>query len=262
MVAQNSELEGFVRSCAQHCTSRLELWERVIGILEPRKVLELGVWRGDFAAHLLAKCASIEEYYMIDPWRKLSSWNKPLNVDDIIFEQAFSAAIDATRFATDKLTVLRGTTLEVINRIPDASLDFTYIDGDHTLRGISIDLINVYPKLKVGGYLAGDDFISDIWQHDTKFEPTLVFPFTAYFAEAVGGCLFALPFHQYLLQKPMQGEAGFRFVDLVGDYDERSLRDQLSLQKLAGKRLRRAIPKPVRSALRRLLRSPERQARC
>jgi hypothetical protein len=243
-----------VRSGAQHCTSRLELWERLIRVLEPQKVLELGVWRGAFAAHLLAKCASIEKYYMIDSWRNLSSWNKPLNVDDMIFEEAFSAAIDATRFAPDRITVLRGTTIEVINRIPDASLDFAYVDGDHTLRGISIDLINVYPKLKTGGYLAGDDLMPDIWQHDTKFEPTLVFPFTAYFAEAVGGRLFALPFHQYLMQKPMPGEAEFDFVDLVGDYDERSLRDQLSLQKFARKRLRQAIPKPVRSRLRRLLR--------
>ena len=33
--------------------------------------------------------------------------------------------------------MLRGTTTEVIDRVPDRSVDFAYIDGDHTLRGIT-----------------------------------------------------------------------------------------------------------------------------
>jgi hypothetical protein len=51
-----------------------------------------------------------------------------------------------TEFASAKRVVLRGRTKEVIDDIPDNSLDFAYIDGDHTLRGITVDLIKVFPR--------------------------------------------------------------------------------------------------------------------
>jgi hypothetical protein len=48
--------------------------------------------------------------------------------------------MEATRFAADKITILRGTTSEMINRIPDTSVDLAYIDGDRPLRRITIDV--------------------------------------------------------------------------------------------------------------------------
>jgi predicted O-methyltransferase YrrM len=90
-------------------------------------------------------------------------WNKPLNTNDADLETARRAAIAATTFAASKVTVLRGTTIEVIGRIPDETLDFAYLDGDHTLRGIPIDLIKVYPKIKPGGVIGDDDFEPTPW---------------------------------------------------------------------------------------------------
>ena len=51
---------------------------------------EIGVWRGEFAEHILRRCPSIEHYYMVDPWRHLDDWNKPANVSDPEFDQIFS----------------------------------------------------------------------------------------------------------------------------------------------------------------------------
>jgi hypothetical protein len=45
---------------------------------------------------------------------------------------------------------LRGKTTEVIDKIPDASLDIVYIDGDHMLRGITIDLCQSPPRRHPG----------------------------------------------------------------------------------------------------------------
>ncbi|MEO0338135.1 MAG: riboflavin synthase, partial [Bacteroidota bacterium] len=57
---------------------------------------------------------------------------------------AIKETLDKTNFAKEKRIILRGKTTEVINKIKDNSLDFVYIDGDHTLRGITIDLINIW----------------------------------------------------------------------------------------------------------------------
>ena len=102
---------------------------------------------------------------MIDPWAHLPNWNKPFNVDDLTFEEVYAEALRKTDFAASRRIVLRGRTSAVIDEVPDQSLDFAYIDGDHTLRGITLDLIQVLPKIKDGGLIGGDDFVNKPWQH-------------------------------------------------------------------------------------------------
>lgn len=178
------------------------------------------MWKGAFAERILKECEQIEQYHMIDPWTTLPDWNKPLNVGPETFERAYEEAMQRTAFASNKIVVHRGRTKEVIQNIPE-SLDFAYIDGDHTLRGISIDLINVLPKIREGGFIGGDDFASDPWQHPARFEPTLVFPFAVFFAEAMSLPVMALPFDQFLMQK--RPGASFSFLDTTGKYRDNSL---------------------------------------
>ncbi|HTQ19161.1 class I SAM-dependent methyltransferase [Mycobacterium sp.] len=195
---------------------------------------EIGVYRGHFAARILADCSSIQRYYMVDPWRHLDGWNKPANTDDARFAGYLAESKANTEFAGDKRIILRGTTIEVLDQIPDGSLDFVYVDGDHTLRGISIDLINVYPKVRAGGWIGGDDFTHTVFQHGARFEPTLVFPFAIYFAEAVGARIFGLPHLQFLICKPTETAAGFEFVDLTESYPDTALQGQFRLQRIVG----------------------------
>lgn len=225
MTEAGEELAGGVWRGAE---SREALWAQMLAHRLPRAVLEIGVWRGDFTALALKAAPSIERYFMIDPWRPLDAWNKPYNVDAPSFDEHYAAALAATEFAADRRRVLRGRTVDVIDQVEDASLDFIYVDGDHTLRGVSIDLIASWPKLQSGGWMAGDDFGSSIWQHGAAWEPTLVFPFAVHFAEAVGARLWALPHGQFVMEKPAPGARDFAFVDLVGVYGEQSLLPDLT----------------------------------
>lgn len=164
---------------------------------------------------------------MIDPWRHLADWNKPANRTDEEFVEIKAEALARTEFAAAKRVVLEGRTADVCCRLPDRCLDFAYIDGDHTLRGITIDLIRVWPKVKVGGVVAGDDFCKSVWQHPESFEPTLVFPFAIYFAEAVGSVVYGLPFNQFAIVKGFPLGSAFEFRDLTGSYLSVALRDAL-----------------------------------
>ncbi|MEZ5437929.1 MAG: class I SAM-dependent methyltransferase [Lysobacteraceae bacterium] len=203
---------------------RFELWISVMTALSVRRVAEIGVYRGQFSARMLAAVPSLQRYFLIDPWRQLSNWNKPANTDDMAFEGHYRHALNTTEFAAEKRTVLRGLTSEVVDEIPDSSLDLVYIDGDHTLRGISIDLISSFPKVRDGGWIVGDDLSRTIWQHDRRFEPTMVFPFVVHFAEAHRLRIFTLPFNQFAMQKTSEA---FELVDLAGGYGDTSLHSQL-----------------------------------
>ena len=206
--------------------TRLDLWAAFLDRIEARNVAEIGVYRGVFAAHILARCPALETYYMIDPWRHLEDWNKPANREDDTFQRFFEEVMHKTRDYSRQRVVLRGRTTEVVDQIPDASLDFAYVDGDHTLRGITVDLLRVYPKVRNGGWIGGDDFSRSIWQHGPDFEPTLVFPFAVYFAEGVGARIYGLPHAQFLIEKRPDDE--FEFVDLTGKYRRRDLLTQMT----------------------------------
>jgi Methyltransferase domain len=206
-------------------TDRFELWANLVDSEGATTVAEVGVYRGAFATRMLRRIPTIERYFMIDPWRHLEDWNKPANADDATLEGVYEEALSSTAFAADRRVVLRGTTAEVIQEIPDGSLDFAYIDGDHTLRGISVDLVSVFPKVREGGFIGGDDFTPSIWQHPSQFEPTLVFPFAVYFAEAVSAPIYSMPHRQFLIEK--RAGTGFEFNDLVGEYGDLGLRRQL-----------------------------------
>jgi hypothetical protein len=234
-----------VENVAASAKSRLDMWIRLIDLAHIKQMAEVGVWKGEFAEAALRACPHVQTYYMIDPWRRLDQWNKLMNIDDRGFNEICDEALRRTEFAAKRRIVLRGTTLEVIGDIADASLDLVYIDGDHTLRSITIDLVASYVKVKVGRYLGGDDFCPTIWGHSLHFEPTLVFPFALNFAEAVGATIYCLPFNQFMLRKPESGQREFAIIDQTGEYGDTSLGSQLSLQTLTKRAIREKLPSPL-----------------
>jgi hypothetical protein len=207
---------------------RDELWAAILRDVQANSVLELGVWKGEFAEYLLRHCPAIARYYMLDPWQHLDHWNKPANVDQASFDTIYSEAMARSDFAGERRIVLRGTTTQMIDRIPDGALDVAYIDGDHTLRGITIDLISTYAKVRPGGILGGDDYTPSIWQHAENFEPSLVCPFAAYFAESQGAPLIVLPHNQFAIIKPPEPGNFFQVIDKAQGYGERALLWQIA----------------------------------
>lgn len=169
---------------------RYALWIALINRMSRHRkvtIAEIGVWEGDFAYEILKNCPNVEKYYLVDPWRHLVDWRKPLNVSDERFNRAFDTTMRRLEFAKDRVSVLRGTTLEVVDQIDDGELDLVYIDGDHTAKGIVIDLIKLYPKVRDNGVIGGDDYVGNIYHHDPeRFDPTMVRPVVDGFVSAHG----------------------------------------------------------------------------
>lgn len=224
---------------ARSAGDRLELWRTVATELGVRRMAEIGVQSGRFASSMLDGCPAIETYYLVDPWRHLDGWNKPANVDDASHEACFREAVERTKAHAGRCSFLRGTTAEMSARIPDGALDFAYIDGDHSLRGIVIDLVRMWPKIRTGGIIGGDDFVASIFQHGPGFEPTMVFPLAVHFAEAVDAEILVLPFDQFAILK--SGSARFRFHDPDGSRSDTSVASQLARRHGGGARGLRAI---------------------
>lgn len=228
----DSDISGFLRKEGVNYTDRRALIIDILNEIEVKNFAEIGVFKGDFALSILESVNSIRRYFLIDPWRHLDRWNRPGNRSEKEFTDIFSEALDKLSQFDSKTQFLRGKTTEVVDSVENESLDAIYIDGDHTLRGISIDLICWYPKVRSGGVIIGDDFTTTIWQHHTRYEPTFVFPFAVYFAEAMGNRIFSLPSSQFVIIKDDSRQANI-FVDLVGKYPSLDLREQIKKRPIA-----------------------------
>ena len=161
---------------------------------------EIGVWKGDLARHVLQDVPSIQKYYLVDPWKHQRDWNKPFNRDDTEFEEIYNIAMNATEAWRDKREVLRGPSADMSSKVPNNSLDFLYIDGDHTEKGTRIDVLSWWPKLRVGGAMYGDDFV-DGFQHGAKFAGTAVKSVVTRFAKTSRSPLYELAGLQYVVFK-------------------------------------------------------------
>lgn len=104
----------------------------------PLNGCEIGVSRGANAIRML-KNLPIENLYLIEPDKK---------------------AIGLSMFKRfgDKTTFIFDYSYNVAQVIPDESLDFCYIDGDHSYEGVRKDIELFYPKVRKGGVLCGHDF--------------------------------------------------------------------------------------------------------
>lgn len=130
-------------------------------IPEDARCVEVGVWKGDFSAQILSLAAP-RELHLVDPW---------------LFQPAFpgrwyGGAKAAGQYDMDR--IYRGVVQRfaarpevIIHRLPsvaaaaelaDGSFDWAYIDGDHSYEAVKADLAAWYPKIKLGGALAGDDY--------------------------------------------------------------------------------------------------------
>jgi hypothetical protein len=128
--------------------------------------MEIGVCTGANASELL-KSTSPASLVLVDPWNY--KWHA-FNLEKSVFggvngnlppEEAAEAVFrHASRLvgSDPRVTIMRGTAAEKVPQIPDGSLDWAYIDGDHSYLGALTDLELVLPKMKPACVIAGHDW--------------------------------------------------------------------------------------------------------
>jgi hypothetical protein len=73
------------------------------------------------------------------------------------WERIYQAARKSTAFASERVEILRMDSVEAANRVADRSLDFVFIDGDHSHEGCKRDIEAWAAKVKAGGWIGGHD---------------------------------------------------------------------------------------------------------
>ncbi len=132
--------------------------------------VEVGVFRGGMSRRLLRHPGIT--LHMVDSWE---AWGDGRYKDSDDYHAGLTQeqqdgyyrdALANTEFALDRRNVLRMRSTDAAETFSDASLDFVFIDADHSYEGCKEDIAAWLPKVKPGGWLGGHDYDHQIY---TKF---------------------------------------------------------------------------------------------
>lgn len=119
------------------------------------RLAEIGVWKGELS-RILWSMESTKYLLMVDPFDARSTGmterKTQLQLDEIYEKLQREKPIT--------VEIMRMPSIRAAERVPDASLDFVFIDALHTLEAVMADIGAWVPKIREGGMIAGDDYSS------------------------------------------------------------------------------------------------------
>lgn len=116
--------------------------------------VEVGTEYGLYA-ETLCKAAPQLKLYSVDPYRAYKGYREHRSQNKLngIYEQAYE------RMKLYNHQFIRAASIEAVHGFYDDSLDFVFIDGNHSLLHVIQDLCYWIPKVRKGGIVSGHDFI-------------------------------------------------------------------------------------------------------
>lgn len=128
------------------------LGERVTGI-------EVGVAKGETSAYLLENCPNLERLYGVDPYLPYEDWCRYIDEKEINLQEQI--AIDNVKPYKDRFMFMKMISEEAIKSFANNSVDYVFVDGDHSYEQTLADLNMYYPLIRSGGILFGHDIQLD-----------------------------------------------------------------------------------------------------
>lgn len=144
----------------KHNKFRERFFPHIFNYLGYTRGVEVGVDKGAFSLQLLSSMPEIKELIGVDPYiDNFGSDHRPGHFDQI-GENRYSEAINNLKefIQKGKCTIVKDYSANASKLLDKESIDFVYIDGDHSLEGIYTDLYSWTPKVKIGGIVAGHDY--------------------------------------------------------------------------------------------------------
>ncbi|WP_439411886.1 class I SAM-dependent methyltransferase [Enterobacter ludwigii] len=132
----------------EHCQLLLDRDELLSLLSKNGVVAEIGVDKGDFSERILKQC-SPEKLYLVDAWHTE-------RYHDGLFESVTSRF--SKELEQNIIEIKRGLSVETASQFADNSLDWVYIDTDHSYETTIRELCAYSPKIKPGGMITGHDY--------------------------------------------------------------------------------------------------------
>ncbi|MHA1303721.1 MAG: class I SAM-dependent methyltransferase [Candidatus Heimdallarchaeaceae archaeon] len=149
--------------------SRSELPE-VFKKLGYKKGVEIGTYKAAYT-ELFAKSGL--EIYGVDPWLMYRDYGNPKGQKRLDFQYEHSLRVLKPY---PNAHLIRKTSMDALVDFKDESIDFVYIDGNHSFKYVAEDIYEWARKVRQGGMISGHDYIytkSTSWNGICHVRPVL-----------------------------------------------------------------------------------------
>ena len=132
----------------EYCSHGAHMLPKLAKRYQSRRVAEIGVCTGLTSITMLDRVGDqLHRYLLIDPWGG-KSCNPGCNC---------YYPLRRITMHWPAIKLKRRYSNEAARVIPDGSLDLIFVDAAHDYRNVYRDVLNYWPKLQVGGVMAGHD---------------------------------------------------------------------------------------------------------
>ncbi len=137
------------------------------------KGVEIGSFVGRYARHILDNWKGT--LYLVDPWREPEKGSDVEgSSNDVVTPEVMLQATKVLKGVEDRAIMIRALSHQAVDLFQDGSLDFIYIDGDHSYEGAKRDIKLWFPKVKKGGLVAGHDYLRLKKENDWFLDPNFL----------------------------------------------------------------------------------------
>ncbi len=137
-----------------------------------KKGVEIGTEQGIYT-ETLCKANPNLHLYCVDPWIVYdNNLGYHIGTTQKQFDTFYKETIE--RLRPYKATIIREMSMVAVKRFKDDSLDFVYIDANHRLEYVIMDIVEWAKKVHPGGIVAGHDFIQYKYQRYSHIVEALV----------------------------------------------------------------------------------------
>ncbi len=127
-------------------------------VLEFHSGAEIGVECGLYSEVLCRENPGVR-LLCVDAWQKYRDYRDHVSQAKL---EGFAIEAAARLAPYPRATLVRQFSVEAARDVPDGSLDFVYIDANHRLERVIADLAAWAPKVRVGGIVAGHDYLKGV----------------------------------------------------------------------------------------------------
>jgi hypothetical protein len=123
--------------------------------------VELGAWKGRSAACMgveIANSGKRIDFHSVDHWRGTAGESAHESDPDLRAGTLYECYLRNIQPVAAYVKPLKADSAGAASHFPDGSVDFLYVDADHTEQAVLRDLAAWWPKLKPGAVIAGDDW--------------------------------------------------------------------------------------------------------
>lgn len=125
-----------------------------------RVAVEVGSYQGDFLDAMASIWPAGWVVVGVDPWAEQTIYRDVLSTPQDRQDFIMARAREQTRLHGSRVQLWREFSETAAAQLPDASVDFVYLDARHDYTSVSADIAAWWPKLRTGGILAGHDFVN------------------------------------------------------------------------------------------------------